>query len=122
MVAALPVDLAAVGTLIEIVIVFSRQGLKLIQNFFFHHDLDQAVAQGAAVKRGDALPQIEPVQNFRYLPVRFHGTDPVAVFDLPMEQQAAVAGENDALFCHADIHDFPVFQIIAPECVKTQQA
>ena len=70
----------------------------------------------------DLAPQLQALQHLAHLLFRLHRPHPEAMLDDPVEQQTAVAGEDDKLFGHRQFHHLPVAVVVAPGGVEAEQA
>ena len=116
-----PVDSLAIDASMENLIVEPGLGLETIQNIRLGDRCQHTVANQASRKKMNRAVQVEAAQDLIDLVFDVDPAHPVAVIDLFDTQEAAVAGQQDALLVHRDTHHIRIPIVVAIETVETQQ-
>ena len=99
-----PVDLSAILTPVKRPRALAHPGWDLAGDFLERLCDHVAIAFHAARERGKLRPELEPFHDLFYLHAGIRRAHPIAVRDLGVLQQSAVARQDDAalLLCRPD--------------------
>ena len=103
-----PINLAALGTSPEFLVILLGQRLQAIDDLRFVDRLEKGVAAETARKWSQSRAEVEPAQDFEGLFKRVLRPEIVAVPDNRMHQQAPISGEEGAVFIARDAHQLSI--------------
>ena len=121
-VAARPIELAAIATAIETVVMAPGQGGQPGCDLGLGHRRDGAVAGRAAAQGAGLFGEPEPFDHFAQLSARLDGAYPTAVVDDAPKEQPPVSGEHHPAFGGGQAGDLAIFPVVAPQGVEAEQA
>jgi len=117
---AAPVDLAAGIALLEMLDILAGAGFEQMLNVSFVHIHQQAIAGYATRKGLEMIDEAVPLNDLPQLNERVGGTCAVSTHDGFAFEQAAVAGEEDALLGDSLICEDPVGDVLVVNAIKTK--
>lgn len=117
-----PVDFTAGFTLLEMADELAGARFEQVQDGGFLHIAQQAVAGHAAGEGKEAVDQIETLDDLAQLLERVAGTQAVTAQDALALEQAAVAGEEDAVFADRLAGEDIIGDIVVIGSVKAEHA
>ena len=122
MVRPLPIHLPAPLAPGEVLVVTLGQRLELVHDRRLAHLIQWTAAAQASRERRQSPAQIEATHDLDDLLERVDGPHEETVRDVPSLEQAAVAGEHDAMLGGADGGQLGVVEMAVAQCVETDQA
>ena len=117
-----PVNLFAGRADVEFVKVLFGQRLEAVEYLFLADWFQGVVTTHAAVERGDAVYQVEALDDFGQLLLRVERARTISVGDDPAHQQAPVPAEKDALVPLEDASQLRIIVISLIETIKPQHS
>ncbi len=118
----LPVDLPACAAPSECVVVLDCQRLQSVKNDFLRHRFDIAVAGDASNERADTCGKVEASDDVSDLRHRVRGANEVPVSNPPVEQEAPVPGEDDAVFGDGSVNYLGVGIVVPVKGVEAEES